>query len=65
MTETPFCQRCKEDFPVTDQRGFSMGLLTPIDNITKRLWQKLRIQDWEDPAGRYFCGNCYFDLTDV
>lgn len=61
----PFCQRCKEDFPVgEDGRTFRMGFLRPIDKIPKRLWRQLHIVDWEFPDGRYLCGNCYFDLTD-
>lgn len=63
MTDTPFCQRCREDFRVTEM-GFTMGTLTSIDTLSKALWLKLRIVDWEDPNGRYLCGNCYFDLTD-
>jgi len=64
--DRPFCQRCKEDFPVLDFffPKFRMGHLTPIEKIPKSWWGRLHILDWEDPAGRYLCGNCYFDLTD-
>ncbi|MDP3062930.1 MAG: hypothetical protein Q8O40_06945 [Chloroflexota bacterium] len=65
--ERPFCQRCQEDFPVDPRPkpdGFRMGLLRPIDSMSKHLWRKLRVVDWENPNGRYLCGNCYFDLTD-
>ncbi len=64
MADLPFCQRCKEDFPVRSGGGFAMGQLTPSDDIPRYLWAQLRVVDWEDPNGRYLCGNCYFDLTD-
>jgi len=49
----PFCQRCKEDFPVDeDGRTFQMGFLRPIDKIPKRLWRQLHIVDWEFSDGR-------------
>ncbi len=41
-----------------------MGHLTPIDILPKADWRKLRLVDWEDPNGRYLCGNCYFDLLE-
>ncbi len=62
---TPFCQRCKEDFPVIESKlGFRMGHLTSLDDIPRHLWGKLRLVDWEDEAGRFLCGNCYFDWPD-
>lgn len=65
MSDVPFCQRCKEDFPVIEARsGFRMGNLTRLEHIPKRLWTKLRLVEWENENGRYLCGNCYFDLTD-
>ncbi len=64
MDNSPFCQRCKEDFPVGTGTGWRMGFLRPIDTVPKRSWRKLQIMDWEFPEGRYLCGNCYFDLTD-
>lgn len=64
MADQPFCQRCKEDFPVSTVHGFVMGYLRSIDALSKQEWRQLGIVDSEEVNGRYLCGNCYFDLTD-
>ncbi len=71
VSDAPFCQRCKEDFPVQDSVGvvhyhhvFSMGELTPMERIPRDSWSRFGLVEWEDENGHYLCGNCYFDLTD-
>ena len=60
--ETPYCERCKTDFPVAKEpASWEMGRMRLLSKAPKRHAQRFKT-DWERPD--YLCGNCYFDLTD-
>lgn len=61
---TPFCCRCKDDFPVHGGLGgWQMGQMRPLVKAPRKI--KEQFKEWlEDEYGCYLCGNCYFDLTD-
>lgn len=62
--DEPFCCRCKEEFEVSKEpTSWQMGWLRELKKAPKKIQQKFH--EWlEHEAGRYLCGNCFFDLTD-
>jgi hypothetical protein len=67
VSDTPFCVRCKEDFPVADEPAtWRMGQLRPLRKAPKRIRERFREWLSEDAINPHpmLCGNCYFDLTD-
>ncbi|MDP3064042.1 MAG: hypothetical protein Q8O40_12650 [Chloroflexota bacterium] len=59
---TPFCARCKEEFPIAKEPAtWRMGFLRRLSKLPRRLREHHEIAH---QAGGYLCGNCYFDLTD-
>ncbi len=61
---SPFCCRCKEDFPVVREPAtWQMGKMRLLAMAPETIRRQFR--DWlTHPTGKHLCGNCYFDLTD-
>lgn len=61
--DSPFCCKCREDFPVSKDISWRMGEMRHLSKAPKYMRDQLK--DWENhPTGRYLCGSCYYDLED-
>jgi len=55
-----WCARCKEDFPIAEEPTlWRMGELRLLSKAPR--WMRNRLVGY---AGKYLCGNCYFDMLD-
>lgn len=59
--DRPFCNRCLEDFPLSEQKQVEMGSLYPLGLFASAVRRK--VQPRED-GNNYLCGNCYFNLSE-